>query len=154
MIESVGLDGLVELSIKIPVVSGGHRSDIAIDPCIQTDRHVLADVRVTRNLDPRITNHRNGIGEVDLRVFATRNVKDNHCAILIVSRIIVNRQRAFSEPRTAQERMFEAVSIPVVGKERRVDSVAINVNQFNLDINFTTVADEVRVVGDVQSVNV
>ena len=49
--------------------------------------------------------------------------------------------------------MFKAISVPVIGEQSRVNSIAIEVFQLNLDVNFATVANEVRIVGKVQSVN-
>ena len=154
-IVSVSVTSCVDCTaVEVPVISCGKR-DIgsSVHPSNQVNRVILTHIRDTLNSHDRITRHCDRIGDTSVGVAATRNIQNNGRAIDIAGRIIVHCQRALTEPRTTQERMFEAISEPFVGEQRGINRIAIKVADRSRHINLTAVANLVRVGGNIQSSN-
>ena len=149
IVECINCTTRSQTTVTIPIECSVQRNRLrilsTIDPSEEADGIVFTNKRVTFDNNNRVTGDCNRIRDTSVGVTATRNVKDDSGAIDIVRRIIVNSQRAFAEPRTTQERVFEAISEPFVSEQRRVNGVAIEVSDRSSHIDFTTVTNLVRI---------
>ena len=144
-----------ESTIPIPIVGIGlNKVLFTIQPCIKLDMFILANIRATSNGKNRISYDHNSVRDTSVGVFTSRNVKNDSSTINILGCVTHYCCRAFTEPRATQERMFETVSEPFIGKQRGVNAITVEVADRNSHINLTTITNLVGIGSHIQSSNI
>ena len=140
-------------TVNIPIEVCDHRIDIGTSIVVscQLNFVILADIRNTTDGHKRIANNRNGIRICSSRIFTARDTQYNSSTVNVTCRIIIHSQRAFSEPRATQERMFETISEPFVSKQRGINRITIKVLDRSRYFNLSTVTNQGIACSNVQS---